>query len=387
MEDGTIERRLKRDLKGFRDDMEIFVPCATFSKGDQRVTVHLMQGYVFVQSGLPEFRYFALETKPYVKQVMSMDGDHYGALRTLSVLADHEIDGLRRKLHEHLVQDLSVGSWVRIVEGRFKNLCGRVRYLLGDEAIVHLGLRSMEVIASIPRAFLDPEDDPFEEAQPGSEKLCKPLPPPTDFVDPLVSVLGRMVNYDVNQYVNHRLVRDHVLTELGVQIRTPPYGWKIKGRKSLYRQVFYAFRNQRPKYTTEALTCQGPKRGQWGLTSYGVERALYLNKPIRPDQFEPHLVLQMGRISQFKSYYPVDQEETIQQTLESSGISASRPQRGWSREGDFGLDKKICKAFATLSEKGLTREEANAWELTPQGALMARKLRKEVPDKLIPRLI
>jgi transcription antitermination factor NusG len=139
---------------GVGPEFPIFVPATTYAKDGRAITVHLMEGYVFVSSGLPETSYFALEQKFYVNQVMSSKVGPYG-MRTLSTISDTHIKDLRRQLRDAVSSDISLFDQVRVLDGVFKSLEGKVLGVHGEEAHVQIELRSMNVIATIPLVFLE----------------------------------------------------------------------------------------------------------------------------------------------------------------------------------------------------------------------------------------
>jgi transcription antitermination factor NusG len=155
--EGTIEASLRRDL-GVDEDHPIFIPCALYQGDGRHTTIHLMEGYIFVASGLPETAYFRLEQQPYVAQVMSTQVR--GSLRVLSVITDTHIREMKAKLREMVTSEIPVGAQVRIQEGTYRNLIGRVTGIDNGSAFVHIRLRSLEVVATVPRIFLESWLDP-----------------------------------------------------------------------------------------------------------------------------------------------------------------------------------------------------------------------------------
>lgn len=152
VEDGTIEEDLKKHLGS--TSIEVFIPATTYRKGKRSITIHLMEGYVFVSSGLPETTYFALEARAYVNSVMSTrQGPH--RMRTLSTIPNAHIEELRNKLREMASSDIESGTPVRVLHGKYKTLEGRVIDVQGDKAIVDIRLRSLRIKAAIPRVFLE----------------------------------------------------------------------------------------------------------------------------------------------------------------------------------------------------------------------------------------
>ena len=154
VEDGTLAATLLRDL-GVEPDHPIFIPSKTYNKGGRTITVHLMEGYCFLASGLPEVDYFKLERKPYVASVISTRSGPHG-MRVLSVVTDREVRRLRRQLQAQLASDIEEGNRVKVLRGKFKGLEGEVLSLLDKKhAWVKFQLRSLCRVTPIPRAFLE----------------------------------------------------------------------------------------------------------------------------------------------------------------------------------------------------------------------------------------
>lgn len=153
VEDGTLESAIRKDL-GVDGNFPLFVPATGYTKNNRTITIHLMEGYVFVGSGLSETEYFNLEKKPYIGQVMSTR-PHAHKMRVLSVIEDNHIQEMRTKLRSLASADIEVDAEVRITEGPYKYLEGSVLGLDADNAFVKIKLRSLEVIATIPRIFLE----------------------------------------------------------------------------------------------------------------------------------------------------------------------------------------------------------------------------------------
>lgn len=154
VEDGSLKGALLRDLEA-DPSFPVFIPSATYKKGGRTITVHLMEGYCFVASGLPEVRYFKLEKQPYIESVMStLSGPH--RMRTISVIPNRDIERLKRQFQEQLASDIVEGAWVKVVQGKFKGLEGRVLTLIDDRyAWVQFKLRSLHRISPLPRVFLE----------------------------------------------------------------------------------------------------------------------------------------------------------------------------------------------------------------------------------------
>lgn len=153
VEEGTLEAALRRDL-GVDADHAIFIPCALYRKDGRVVTIHLMEGYVFIASGLPETTYFSLERQSYASKVLSTQ-THPHRMRVLSVITNAHIQEMRNKLRSLVSSEIPVGAEVIVLDGTYRHLTGKVTGLDEGNAFVHIRLRSLEVVATVPRIFLE----------------------------------------------------------------------------------------------------------------------------------------------------------------------------------------------------------------------------------------
>lgn len=161
VEEGTLPRLL-RDALDADADHPVFIPSTTYFRDGTRVTTHLMEGYAFVATGLPEASYYALAREcPYVRKVLAHTGT--GGIPVLQVLSDETVQEMAHRLRDAVAQDVDEGMQVRITQGTYRGLTGEVVLLEGDDAAVYIELRSFKVIRTIPRIFLEPVgegDDP-----------------------------------------------------------------------------------------------------------------------------------------------------------------------------------------------------------------------------------
>lgn len=150
--DGTLTKTLVKDL-GVTDDFPVFVPYANYLSGGRKISVCLMEGYSFVGSGLPETKYFSLESKPSVHKVLSSMGRH--GVRVLQTVKNSKIEELRHKLSEITNAGVEVDSIVDITGGTYAGLTGRVIDACDDKVSVLVTLRSITIITSIPRSSIE----------------------------------------------------------------------------------------------------------------------------------------------------------------------------------------------------------------------------------------
>lgn len=153
-EEGTLEGEL-REILGIEDDHPVFIPSRVYARGGKKITVHLMEGYCFVASGLDEVDYFKLEQdNKLVSKIMTASGPH--GMRVLKTIPNRQIEELRQQLSEIIASDITSGMRVHVIEGKYKRLCGTVLYVEGDYAIVYLDeLRTLKSVTRIPRVLLE----------------------------------------------------------------------------------------------------------------------------------------------------------------------------------------------------------------------------------------
>jgi len=152
--DGTLTKFLTEALNA-PSDHPVFIPALAYVKDGHRVTVQLMEGYVFVASGLPETTYLNLEKDcPYVKKVLAVNGSR--GMPVLQVISNHDVEEMHQQLRDAVAQDIDMDMRVHITQGTYAQLDGDVVGIEGEEAHVHIKLRSFEVIRTIPKVFLEP---------------------------------------------------------------------------------------------------------------------------------------------------------------------------------------------------------------------------------------
>jgi hypothetical protein len=154
VEDGTIAPFIREALK-VDASYPVFVPSISYESGGRRTTIHLMEGYVFVLSGLPEVAYFGLEGRNlYVRKVLTTKSP--SGLRVLSVIPDESVQEMRKQLSQQVSTDLVDGMRVVVTDGVYTNLDGEILGFHGSDAHVRFVLRSLDLIAQVPKVFLIP---------------------------------------------------------------------------------------------------------------------------------------------------------------------------------------------------------------------------------------
>ena len=157
-EDGSLAGDLRKAL-GVDSSWPVFVPTKIYMRNGKRCALHLMQGYAFVASGLDEIRYLRLQHKsPLVEKVLSVLPEG-SSLRVLRVIPNQKIRGLMAQMEEEVSKDVEVGARVKVTHGQYRGLFGLVTDFLNEkDVLVRIQLRSIQIFATIPRAFLEIEE-------------------------------------------------------------------------------------------------------------------------------------------------------------------------------------------------------------------------------------
>lgn len=154
--DGTLERMIRRDL-GLGKDHPVFVPVRRTALADRQVVVSAMDGYVFVGAGLPAGRYFSLEKRAYVEQVLSR---YSGSQRVPHLIGDADLEPLRgRMAYVEKRPSIRRGSKVEVVSGMLSSLQGVVVEISNGTACVQFSMRTLTRILALPLSLLRSLED------------------------------------------------------------------------------------------------------------------------------------------------------------------------------------------------------------------------------------
>lgn len=154
IEEGRLPELLRGTLK-VTPSFPVFLPAVTYESGGRRSTIFLMEGYAFVMAGLSETTYLRLETQsPYVKKVLTSKSP--SGMRVLSVIPDSAIVEMKRQIAQQISSDLVEGMHVTVLDGVYCNLDGEVLGFHGEDAHVRFVLRSLDLIAKVPKVLLLP---------------------------------------------------------------------------------------------------------------------------------------------------------------------------------------------------------------------------------------
>jgi transcription antitermination factor NusG len=153
LEEGDLERIIRGHLKSPK--IQLFIPSAKYMKKDalKSEIFHLIQGYIFVSSGLPLRSYLDLEECPYVSSVFydtTFDGQIH-----LKLLSNKKIQDMRDKLDDMVQGSIKEGETVRINSGLYQNVDGRVLSVQDKDAYVEVSFKSMIIVVKLPKIFLE----------------------------------------------------------------------------------------------------------------------------------------------------------------------------------------------------------------------------------------
>ena len=153
VQENSLEKTLRRHMR-VDPDFPIFIPTVFFSRNGKTTAMHLMEGYIFLGAGLDEVAYFELENRPYIADVMSTrTGPH--KFRYVHTIPDRQVARMREQLQEMVTSDMPIEAEVIIIDGQYRGLEGRVIGVEAQDAFVRICLRSLEVVATVPKIFLE----------------------------------------------------------------------------------------------------------------------------------------------------------------------------------------------------------------------------------------
>lgn len=151
---GILERHLREKLGAA---VEIFIPYLAYEYQGKVSMFNVMEGYVFVTSGLDERLYLALGwDSPFLKSALHTRRERSSVLMTVH---NNAVEELRDKLGEMVAVEIAEGMMVSVCRGPCKGLTGKVISLSEKFAHVLIEMRTLRTIRSIPRYALIPKGD------------------------------------------------------------------------------------------------------------------------------------------------------------------------------------------------------------------------------------
>ena len=153
-EKGELEKKVSRIIT----TKEIFSPYARIIFKGKTTKLSVIEGYFFVESGLPENEYFKLAQEPYIESVL-----HTSSRRGLNLqtIPNEDVNKLKHSLKEMVTSDLELGMKVIVSSGTYKGVKGEVVGFTEDrdKAFVYIELRTLKAIRAIPTYILDVREE------------------------------------------------------------------------------------------------------------------------------------------------------------------------------------------------------------------------------------
>ncbi len=156
-EAGLLDSSLREAL-GVDDNYPLFIPYVTFVRNGRRSVLNVIEGYVFIGSGLVESLYLSLPNKtPYISNVIHRANPK--GLPVLSTVPDVSVKSLKDNLARMISREIEEGARVRVAEGLYIGLVGTVIGFQDEEnAFVLIDLRSLKALKTLPKFHLRPMD-------------------------------------------------------------------------------------------------------------------------------------------------------------------------------------------------------------------------------------
>lgn len=157
----SIRRRIK--------DAEVFIPALVTKTGDETVIRYLVEGYAFIKRTRADDIYLKLRDSTYVETIVSTGSK-------FSTVGDKEIDHFRSQI-EGGKPEVAISDKVIVTAGVYESIEGTVQQGPSDDDTVQIfiTLRSMQMLATVPRACLR-RVDYLNPAQTGEPKTVEMIP-------------------------------------------------------------------------------------------------------------------------------------------------------------------------------------------------------------------
>lgn len=158
VEEGILEKIIRKEVSD--DNIEIFIPVSQYRQNGRKVTLHLLEGYFFISTGLDDMSYFDLEHTPYIENVFSTITPN--GLRVLSTIKNDYIEDMKNQLRGMSCKGLKQGDEVNIVMGAYKKLTGTLIEMEDEKVYVSINLRSLSAIVELPNAYISAVGEEYE---------------------------------------------------------------------------------------------------------------------------------------------------------------------------------------------------------------------------------
>lgn len=155
-EEGVLAPLL-REAFALQPNHPVFIPSKAYTTGGRRVTVHLMEGYAFVGSDGHDLSIPSRTEQPYVRRLLMTNAQ--GGRRAISVVPDATVRQMEDELSKHVGDDVRLGSQVVVNNGTYARMGGEVLGTTSTgDLVVRFQMRSLDLIAEVPRSFAVPSD-------------------------------------------------------------------------------------------------------------------------------------------------------------------------------------------------------------------------------------
>ena len=158
IEEGRLDHVLRQYLH-CPTDHPIFIPTVVYNADDpySRVVLSATEGYVFIASGLPEPKLFALEELPFVRKVLT-SRDPATGMRVCMVVSDKALQHIRDQLSKLVSSTLLPDMEVAITHGHLAGMQGKI---VSDDPVsesvdVYIELRSLRLIRRVSKSAVRP---------------------------------------------------------------------------------------------------------------------------------------------------------------------------------------------------------------------------------------
>lgn len=333
-------------------DAEVFIPASITKVGEERVFSYLVEGYAFIKRIHPDATYMRLENTKYVQSVLrhpvSVNGGR--PIKRIAVATETDIDKLRSQIRVEVDQGISVGDKVMITSGAYKQIEAIVENEIPElDAIqVHIKLRSVARIITLPRAFLKL----LERAQ------RSPLRDRTDAVRSWFHKARPLMQW-VEDDVTHLLVPYPAYVRLA--------DWLLKSRE--------AIAVQRLRLPPEDFT---PVQQQYKKSSFLGDVRRRARLALLGSQTDPEHERYMGNAKLFEKIDQIKQLKRFQQqgrVLSITTFSDSALERFVGQESLLGKVTEWSRLSGWVATvKNLDRELETIYSLPPSPEFDARYL-------------
>jgi transcription antitermination factor NusG len=153
---GEREKRIPLIVKSvhqiLKKKLDVFVPAISQTVRDDSQTMFFMDGYIFIkyEENVP---YLRLQDTMYFNSVLCTGG---GRNPQYSLLQDFQLEPLRKGMNDLKQVSFKVGQKIKVIEGNYKNLIGRVSLVFEDKKHVQIAidLASKKLLMEFPTTYL-----------------------------------------------------------------------------------------------------------------------------------------------------------------------------------------------------------------------------------------